>query len=933
MSISICLRTVAFETRGHTYFVEDGLETKNVITGNLGANTRQNFVGLNSDQTPATYWLVNGDNYVERNIAAGSTHYGTWFFPEPKVRGASEFEPGAKHICPQGTPIFHFADNEGHNNGRYGLRIFTGMSQHNGEGMPGFYPKSSDPCAPVAATNQFKIARFERQYSWRNGKNGITVGSVAALQLIDAVVADNNMRGIELTGADGVEVGLPTPTKLRGPWGMNKLIRPLFVGHPLPCPACDHSFVPNFPTKDGPAGWGRRVRLGLVQAAWLGMTVENATFINYDRPGMIAVGGFAKALPPHGAGYDFRNAGAMETRFAGTVWLQSDNRVRWRWADEALFTDLDGTFADQPFCAGCHVLQNNLISNSKSFPDCYQDVRYGGTVCKPNYHFVEAGFIPPDPLMIISTVKISHRNTEGDGSGLYVRASDSVYLRDKWRPEGAHQLISMDVASDAMRPRLVGDGDPDWFGSWDSALGEWIGPRTASFTFNYKDQYSGHSRVRTQIAEFAADGNSLSWINGTSRLNGSHQLYTHLVWHRCEFVPSKCVGDVRYPDYASHNTAKMNMANTPHFRGSQFHTQLAVDRRYQFEIITKVGIVHTEGTSVHLGQAMLSGEWLELATNPYGAYPKSHVPPGIRPIGSLPQQYRLNNIDGVSTVATRAFDPDDETFAGRRRRLMGSRITYDPITTQAILRFEGAPNCMASRWYDPCGGVIGSFDIAYAPPPSPPPPSPPLPPPPPPNPPPNPPPPAIPRAFAATVTVSVPRVQLELSSVTAEKLQNSVQTRMLNSLSASERSAASITPTLLVDGNLELALQGDVENAQLQEQVRAAAQLALCAGYDSSCSVMIISAENGAPGRRLKANGVGNVLGGLLPTRRRLSMGLLRLSVQRNLLSGGKGVETPSPPPPALKEVFFGEQEESALQSNEEFSFTPVFLSSQVCFC
>ena len=31
---------VAFETRGHTYFVEDGLETKNVITGNLGANTR-----------------------------------------------------------------------------------------------------------------------------------------------------------------------------------------------------------------------------------------------------------------------------------------------------------------------------------------------------------------------------------------------------------------------------------------------------------------------------------------------------------------------------------------------------------------------------------------------------------------------------------------------------------------------------------------------------------------------------------------------------------------------------------------------------------------------------------------------------------------------------------------------------------------------------
>ena len=275
---------VAFETRGHVYFVEDGLETKNVITGNLGANARENFVGLTSDATPAVYWLVNGDNYVERNIAAGGTHYGTWFFPEPKVRGASEFEPGSDKICPQGIPIYHFADNEGHNMGRYGLRIFTGRSPHNGEGMPGFYPKATDPCAPVSPTNQFKISRFQRQYSWRNGKNGITVGSVAAVQIVDAVVADNNMRGVEMTGADGVVVGLDTMTKLRGAWGLNKLINVVFIGHPLPCPNCDHSFVPNIPQHHGIPGqrWGQR-RLGLVNAAAFGLTVENATFINCTR--------------------------------------------------------------------------------------------------------------------------------------------------------------------------------------------------------------------------------------------------------------------------------------------------------------------------------------------------------------------------------------------------------------------------------------------------------------------------------------------------------------------------------------------------------------------------------------------------------------------------------------------------------------------------
>ena len=34
----------------------------------------------------------------------------------------------------------------------------------------------------------------------------------------------------------------------------------------------------------------------------------------------------------------------METRFSGTTWLQSNKRVHWRWIDEAVLTDLDGTF-------------------------------------------------------------------------------------------------------------------------------------------------------------------------------------------------------------------------------------------------------------------------------------------------------------------------------------------------------------------------------------------------------------------------------------------------------------------------------------------------------------------------------------------------------------------------------------------------------------
>ena len=119
---------VAFENLGHAYLVEDGVETRNVITNNLGANTRPLFVGLATDASPATYWLVNGDNYVDGNIAAGSSHSGCWFFAEARVRGTSEEEYGADRVCPQGVTISWFNGNEAHNNGRYGLRIFTGRN-------------------------------------------------------------------------------------------------------------------------------------------------------------------------------------------------------------------------------------------------------------------------------------------------------------------------------------------------------------------------------------------------------------------------------------------------------------------------------------------------------------------------------------------------------------------------------------------------------------------------------------------------------------------------------------------------------------------------------------------------------------------------------------------------------------------------------------
>jgi hypothetical protein len=65
----------------------DGAETGNIITGNLGILTRASDALLNTDTTPATFWITHPNNTYRDNMAAGSLNgYGYWYrlldFPE-----------------------------------------------------------------------------------------------------------------------------------------------------------------------------------------------------------------------------------------------------------------------------------------------------------------------------------------------------------------------------------------------------------------------------------------------------------------------------------------------------------------------------------------------------------------------------------------------------------------------------------------------------------------------------------------------------------------------------------------------------------------------------------------------------------------------------------------------------------------------------------
>ena len=70
---------VAFEVKGHNIFIEDAVETHNLLKGNLVIKAMRSWSGLNTDQTPACFWITNPDNQFIENHAAGSDRYGYWF--------------------------------------------------------------------------------------------------------------------------------------------------------------------------------------------------------------------------------------------------------------------------------------------------------------------------------------------------------------------------------------------------------------------------------------------------------------------------------------------------------------------------------------------------------------------------------------------------------------------------------------------------------------------------------------------------------------------------------------------------------------------------------------------------------------------------------------------------------------------------------------
>jgi cell migration-inducing and hyaluronan-binding protein len=140
---------VTYNTVGHCFFLEDGIEHGNQFVHNLAIQTKchtskacvptnlaaagesatyddrqairsngqqSKDVLLPSDNTVASYWITNPDNIFRDNVAAGSDSNGFWMSLPEHPQGKFEGTEISAKTWPRRTPFREFKGNVAHSN-------------------------------------------------------------------------------------------------------------------------------------------------------------------------------------------------------------------------------------------------------------------------------------------------------------------------------------------------------------------------------------------------------------------------------------------------------------------------------------------------------------------------------------------------------------------------------------------------------------------------------------------------------------------------------------------------------------------------------------------------------------------------------------------------------------------------------------------------
>jgi hypothetical protein len=232
---------VTYNTVGHCFFMEDGIETGNAFVRNLAIQTKchptldcvptnlaangekvtqfanpaaarqASFHGGNtllpSDNTAASFWITNPDNSYVDNVAAGSDQVGFWLSIPEHPNGAFLGTEVSLTTWPRRTPLREFRGNTAHSNFD-GFLIDRHIDHDNTFGL------ASIPLLPLTDPTDLESevmeTHFENLTSYKN-RNGGLWGRGDLYVYSNMKLADN---AIGMTQAAGDIGSLPFSSRL-----------------------------------------------------------------------------------------------------------------------------------------------------------------------------------------------------------------------------------------------------------------------------------------------------------------------------------------------------------------------------------------------------------------------------------------------------------------------------------------------------------------------------------------------------------------------------------------------------------------------------------------------------------------------------------------------------------------------------------------------
>lgn len=371
-------QNVIYDVMGGAVFLEDSIETENILQYNLLVFVRSSTSLLNDDISAAAFWITHPNNIVRHNHCAGGTHFGFWYRMREHPEGPS-YDP---KICPRKAKMGEFFNNTVHSVGWYGLWDFE---DH--------HPTETGTCSDKNGSP----AVFKKLIAWNNFRGAEWV-HCGAIQFHDFIVANNFMAGIEM-------YFIIRKTKFPYYTDKGAMLKDLTV-------------ISHLNTDDHPPC----TRRGIVLPFANGLLINGVKFINFDGKknghktcsslGTVKITCVCSQLC---AGYNYK--------FKGVEWYKSIHRADWEWEHQGEFEDIDGSLTG--LGPGSRAMAaSDLFSKLICSVDNKWSSNLQGMICRPGVDVLRFTFNQPEPESLLFK-NVSFENSNGVSIVPFARKRDT----------------------------------------------------------------------------------------------------------------------------------------------------------------------------------------------------------------------------------------------------------------------------------------------------------------------------------------------------------------------------------------------------------------------------------------------------------------------------------------------------------------------------